>query len=130
MLIKNQLFWNQRMNPGPRDSLDAWSWFPKDPLKPRLPFILQHDRWGSLFGAAGKLVGGGVASASFGLTILGNATQACTAQLKDAGFTLEQLKEAGFNTPKELAKTGYSAADLKKSGFTLAELREAGLISR
>ena len=54
--------------------------------------------------------------------------QAFTAQLKEVGFTIEQLMEAGFDNAKELKRAGCSAADLEESGFTATELKEASCI--
>ena len=46
--------------------------------------------------------------------------------LKEAGFTLEQLKEAGFDLDK-LMKAGFTASELKVAGFTASELKHGGL---
>ncbi|CAM2762087.1 type IVB secretion system protein DotG/IcmE [Legionella anisa] len=46
-----------------------------------------------------------------------------------SGCSVEQLKAAGF-TAKELRDAGFSAADLKRAGFTPEELRAAGFTAR
>ena len=47
-------------------------------------------------------------------------------QLKNAGFNVQDLKDAGF-TPAELLNAGFSSDELKKSGFSAKDLLEAGL---
>ncbi|HAT8939250.1 TPA: type IVB secretion system protein DotG/IcmE [Legionella pneumophila subsp. pneumophila] len=53
-------------------------------------------------------------------------TLGCSAAaLKAAGYTVKELKDAGF-TAAELKAAGFSAKDLKDAGFTAKELRDAG----
>ena len=49
-------------------------------------------------------------------------------ELKDAGYSLAELKEAGC-TFRELKDTGYSAFQLKEAGCTLRELKEVFTMS-